>query len=92
MCFDSGTVPLAADKSNGSLLAADLVNRQVVVAAEVEAMAKKPVTEWPKRQKLQDDYPHTLVRRVSDTKQYVGPTLVDFAGLRLLRSPSAFGW
>jgi hypothetical protein len=36
---------LAADESEGSLLAADLVNRRVVVAAEVEAMAKKPVAD-----------------------------------------------
>jgi hypothetical protein len=30
--------------------------------------------------------------RVSDTKECAGPTSVDFAWLRLLRSPSAFGW
>jgi hypothetical protein len=36
---------LAADGSDGSLLAAVLVNRQVVMAAEVEAVAKKPVTD-----------------------------------------------
>jgi hypothetical protein len=68
------------------------VNRQVVVAAEVEAVAKKPVADLPKQQKLQDGYPHILVCRVSDTKQCAGPASVDFAGLRLLRSPSAFGW
>ena len=52
MCFDSGTVLLtvrasdpslkfAADGSVNSLLAADLVSRQAVVAAEVEVEAKK---------------------------------------------------
>jgi hypothetical protein len=43
------------------------------VAAEVEAVAKKPVADYPKQQKLQDDYPHILVCRVSDTKQCAGP-------------------
>jgi hypothetical protein len=46
---------LAADESDGSLLAVDLVNRQVVAAAEVEVVAKKPVADYPKQQKLQDD-------------------------------------
>jgi hypothetical protein len=52
MCLDSGTVlltvrasdpprNLAADESVGSLLAADLVSRQAVVAAKVEVVAKK---------------------------------------------------
>jgi hypothetical protein len=56
MCFESGTVlltmrasipplNLAANESVGSLLAANLVNRQVVVVAEVEDVAKKPVAD-----------------------------------------------
>jgi hypothetical protein len=36
--------------------------------AEVEAVAKMPVTDWPKQQMLQDGYPHTLVCRASDMK------------------------
>jgi hypothetical protein len=36
----------------------------------VEAVAKMHVAGYPKQQKLQDGYPHTLVCRVSDTKQY----------------------
>jgi hypothetical protein len=39
------------------------------VVAEVEAVAKMPVAGLPKQQKLQDGCPHTLVCRVSDTKQ-----------------------
>jgi hypothetical protein len=103
MCFDSGTVlltvrasdpslNLAVDGSAGSLLAADLVSRQVVVAAEVEVVAKKLAADWPKQQKLRDDYPHILVCRVNDTKQCAGPASVDFAGLQPLQFLSAFGW
>ena len=43
---------------------------QVVVVAEVEAVARMLVTDWPKQQTLQDGYPHTLVCRASDMKQY----------------------
>jgi hypothetical protein len=35
----------------------------------VEAVAKRPAAGLPKQQKLQDDYPHTLVCKVNDTKQ-----------------------
>jgi hypothetical protein len=43
---------------------------QVVVVAEVEAVARMPMADWPKQQTLHDGYPHTLVCRVSDMKQY----------------------
>jgi hypothetical protein len=39
------------------------------VEVAVEAEAKKPVNGLPKQQKLQDDFPHILVYRESDTKQ-----------------------
>jgi hypothetical protein len=39
------------------------------VVVEVEAVAKMHVAGLPKQQKLQDGCPHTLVCRVSDTKQ-----------------------
>jgi hypothetical protein len=42
---------------------------QVVEVAEVDVVAKMAVAGLPKQQKLQDVYPHTLVCRVSDTKQ-----------------------
>jgi hypothetical protein len=38
--------------------------------AEVGAVARMPVADWPKQQTLQDDYLHTLVCRVSCTKHY----------------------
>jgi hypothetical protein len=38
--------------------------------AGVEAVARMPVTDWPKQQTLQDGYLHTLVCRASDMKQY----------------------
>jgi hypothetical protein len=43
---------------------------QVVVVAEVEAVATMPMVDWPKQHMLRDGYPHTLVCRVSDMKQY----------------------
>ena len=43
---------------------------RVALVVEVEAVAKMPEVSLPKQQKLQDGYPHTLVCRVSDTKQY----------------------
>ena len=62
------------------------------MVAEEEAVAKKLAADWPKQQKLRDDYPHILVCRVNDTKQCAGLASVDFAELRLLQSPFAFGW
>jgi hypothetical protein len=38
--------------------------------AEVEAVARMPVADWPKQQTLKDGYPHTLVCRARDMKQY----------------------
>jgi hypothetical protein len=46
------------------------VNMRVVVVAEVGAVARMLVADWPKQQTLKDGYLHTLVCRVSDTKQY----------------------
>jgi hypothetical protein len=57
----------------------------VVVGAE----AKKLVNGLPKQQKLQDDCPHILVCRESDTKQYVRLALADSTELLLRQSPFA---
>jgi hypothetical protein len=66
------TVPwsLAAGECAGSLLAAGLGDMRVALVVEVEAVAKMPEVGLPKQHKLQDDYPHTLVCAVNDTKQY----------------------
>ena len=50
----------------GSLLAAGLVATEV----EAEAVARKLEADSPKRQKLQDAYPHILGCRANDTKLY----------------------
>jgi hypothetical protein len=52
----------------------------VVVA--VRAEAKKLVNGLPKQQKLQVGYPHILVCKESDTKQYVEPASADSAELQ----------
>jgi hypothetical protein len=53
----------------------------------VEAEAKKPGNGLPKQQRLQVDCPRILVCKESDTKQCARPASVDFAELRLRRSP-----
>jgi hypothetical protein len=40
------------------------------VVVEEEVVAKMPAADWPKQQTLQNGYPHTLVCRASDMKQY----------------------
>jgi hypothetical protein len=52
----------------------------------------KLVNDLPKQQKLQVDYPLTLVYRESSTKQCVEPTTVDSATLLLRQSLFASGW
>jgi hypothetical protein len=52
----------------------------------VGAEAKKPMNGLPKQQKLQDDCPHILVYRESDTKQYVGIASADSPELLLWQS------
>jgi hypothetical protein len=71
-CVSFGLLPgrISADGSVDSLLAVGHANMQVVVVAEVEAVARMTVADWPKQQTLQDGYPHTLVCRASDMKQY----------------------
>jgi hypothetical protein len=58
----------------------------------VGAESSKLVNGLPKRQKLQVDCLHILVCKESGTKQYVGPTSVDSAGLLLRQSLFAFEW
>jgi hypothetical protein len=43
---------------------------RVALVVEVEVVAKMPEVGLPKKQKLQDGHPHTLVCMVNDTKQY----------------------
>jgi hypothetical protein len=56
------------------------------------AGAMKLVNVLPKQQKLQVDYPRTLVYRESSTKQCVKPVSADFATLLLRQSLFASGW
>jgi hypothetical protein len=56
------------------------------------ARVMKLVNDLPKQQKLQVDYPLTLVYRESSTKQCVEPTTVDSATLLLRQSLFASGW
>jgi hypothetical protein len=69
-CASFGLLPEVSlsDGSVDSLLAVGRANMQVIVVAEVEAVARTPVTDWPKQQTLQDGYPHALVCRASDMK------------------------
>jgi hypothetical protein len=83
---------LFADGSVDSLLAIGRANMQVVVVAEVEAVTRMPVTDWPKQQMLQDGYPHTLVCSASDMKQYAWPASAGSAELQLLLFPSVSEW
>jgi hypothetical protein len=56
------------------------------------AGAMKLVNDLPKQQKLQVDYPRTLVYRESSTKQCVKPALADYVVLLLQQSLFASGW
>jgi hypothetical protein len=53
---------------------------------------RKLVTDLPKQQKLQVDYPCILVYRESSTKQYVRPASADSAAPLLRQSPFASEW
>jgi hypothetical protein len=58
----------------------------------VQAEARKLVNVLPKQKKLQGDYPHILVCKENDTKQYVRPASADSAGLLLRKSLFASEW
>jgi hypothetical protein len=62
------------------------------LVVEVEAVAKTPEVGFPKQQKLQDGYPHTLECTVSDMKQYALLASAGSVGLQLLLSLSVSGW
>jgi hypothetical protein len=54
--------------------------------------ARKLVNDLPKQQKLQVDYPRTLVYRENNTKQCVIPASADSVERLLRQSPFAFEW
>jgi hypothetical protein len=56
------------------------------------AGAIKLVNDLPKQQKLQVDYPRTLVYRESNTKQCVKPASTNFVVLLLRQSLFVSGW
>jgi hypothetical protein len=62
------------------------------VVAEAGVVARKPMNDYPKRQKLQDDCSHTLVCKESDTKQCVRPASAGSIELRLLLFPFVSEW